>query len=84
MNITPRQRAVLEYIARQRDRVYGPDLVDAGLADRWTLFVQLGRLEDAGLVDGRPDDRWPHRRTYAITDQGRAALLPEARINQHS
>lgn len=41
------------------------------------IYRELKTLEQAGFVAGRAEkgDRGPNRRTYALTDSGRAALL---------
>jgi predicted transcriptional regulator len=73
------RRRILEYLARATEPVYGLDLINAGVGSRFTLFVHMAQLEDADLVEGA-EERVTLRRRYKITDQGRAVLLPEARV----
>lgn len=77
MNATRRQ--ILEHLARATEPVYGLDLINAGVGSRFTIFVHMGQLEDADLVEGT-EERVTLRRRYKITDKGRAMLLPEARV----
>jgi DNA-binding HxlR family transcriptional regulator len=81
--MTPEHR-ILEVLAAADRELYGLDLVAAGVAKRRWLYVVLGRMEERGLIEGRTEDaadppRLP-RRLYRITDAGRAALLPIAKV----
>lgn len=80
--MTPEHR-ILEVLAAAGRDLYGLDLVAAGAAKRRWLYVVLGRMEERGLIEGREDDGDPPRlprRLYRITDAGRAALLPSAKV----
>jgi len=77
MNAT--RRRILEHLARATARVYGLDLVAAKIASRASLYVHLGWLEETGHVEGA-EEPVTLRRSYKITDKGRAVLLPEARV----
>lgn len=80
--MTTRERRILEALAASDRSLYGLDLVTAGIAKRWWLYVVLGSLEDQELIEGRSDDTGnPPRRQYRITDAGRAALLPVAKVH---
>lgn len=75
-----RERRILEALATADRELYGLDLVAAGAAKRWWLYVVLARMEESGLIKGREDDGDPPRRLYRITDAGNAALLPAAKV----
>lgn len=76
-----RERRILEALAAADRELYGLDLVAAGAAKRSWLYVVLGRMEERGLIEGRPDDAGdPPRRLYRLTDAGRAELLPVAKV----
>lgn len=76
MNAT--RRRILEHLVQAVERVYGLDLVKAKVASRFSLYVHLAWLEEAGFVEGE-EERVTLRRSYKITDKGRAVLFPEAR-----
>jgi DNA-binding PadR family transcriptional regulator len=77
-----RERPILEVLAAATHELYGLDLVSAGVVRRGGLYVVLGRMEEQGLIEGREDGvgDFP-RRVYRITDAGRAALLPIAKVH---
>lgn len=77
MNAT--RRRILEHLARATERVYGLDLINANVASRYALYVHMAWLEEGGFIEGQ-EERVTLRRSYKITDKGRAVLLPEARI----
>ena len=79
MNAT--RRRILEHLARATERVYGLDLIDAKIASRFSLYVHMAWLEEQGFVEGH-EERVTLRRSYKITDKGRAVLLPEARTQK--
>jgi len=81
MQARRRERQILEALAAADRELYGLDLVAAGVAKRWWLYVTLGRMEERGLIEGRSDGTGdPPRRLYRITDAGRATLLPVAKV----
>ena len=73
------RRRILEHLAHATERVYGLDLINAKVASRYALYVHMAWLEEAGLIEG-VEERVTLRRSYKITDKGRAMLLPEARV----
>lgn len=73
------RRRILEHLARATQRVYGLDLVDAKVASRLSLYVHMAWLEEQGFIEGE-EERVTLRRSYKITDKGRAVFLPEARV----
>jgi DNA-binding PadR family transcriptional regulator len=82
--VTPEHR-ILHVLAAADRELYGLDLVAAGAAKRRWLYVVLGRMEESGLIEGHTEEgilppQLP-RRIYRITDAGRAALLPVAKIS---
>lgn len=81
--MTSRQRKILEVLAESDGEMYGLDLIAAGAASRRTLYVELGRLEDLGWIEGREETssetRWAPRQLYRITPRGATLLLPTAR-----
>lgn len=76
MNAT--RRRILERLAQATERVYGLDLVEANVASRYSLYVHMAWLEEQGFVEGE-EESVTLRRSYKITDKGRAVLFPEAR-----
>jgi DNA-binding PadR family transcriptional regulator len=73
------RRRILEHLARATKRVYGLDLINAKVASRYSLYVHMAWLEEAGYIEG-VEERVTLRRSYKITDKGRAVLLPVARV----
>ncbi len=71
------RRQILEHLARATERVYGLDLVEAKVASRFALYVHMAWLEEQDFVEGQ-EERVTLRRSYKITDKGRAVLFPEA------
>jgi DNA-binding PadR family transcriptional regulator len=85
--MTKVQRSILEALAaRAHDELYGLDLVAAGAASRMSLYVELSRLEDRGLVQSREEppsaETIVTRRLYRITPAGAAMLLPTAEVRR--
>ena len=82
--MTNKQLRILEVLAAQKAEMYGLDIVKAGAASRMSLYVELARLEDLGLIEGREEP--PNeativaRRLYRITTAGAAKLLPAAEV----
>ena len=80
-----REHQILHVLAAANRELYGLDLVAAGVAKRRWLYVVLGRMEESGLIEGCEEavvepPQLP-RRLYRITDAGRAALLPVAKVH---
>jgi len=84
ISMTHKQRRILEVLATQKTEMYGLDIVKAGAASRMSLYIELARLEDQGLIEGREEP--PNeativaRRLYRITPAGATKLLPAARV----
>lgn len=73
-----RAQQILQFLAAADREVYGLDLVTGGAASRASLYVELFRLEEHGLIESRFEDgaEYPRRRLYRITAAGNAALVP--------
>lgn len=76
----PVPRSVLEQLAGG-EALYGLQLLEGsnGVLRRGWLYVELAKLEDAGLIVGREHELDPAgRRIYQITSAGQVALRQAA------
>lgn len=55
--MTRAERRILEYLKAHPDWHYGLDIVKAGLAKRWNVFISLGHLEENGFVKSRREPK---------------------------
>ena len=71
-------RIVAQLMADPDKAWYGYDLMKASRCLSGTLYVNLGRMEEAGWIEGefeiRGDPDKPMRRVYRVTDLGRVAM----------
>ena len=74
------EERILQILAKANTELYALDLVVAGVVKRRHMYVVLGGMEDRGLITGREDSIYPHRRKYKIAEAGMAKLLPVAKI----
>lgn len=79
--LSPKERLVLELLARNEDRMYGLELVaeSGGQLKRGTIYVLLGRMQQKGYVEADPekfadDSGLVPRRMYRITGLGLRVL----------
>lgn len=70
-----REHTILEVLAEIGDPMTGAELVkaDRGLK-RGSVYVDLHRLRDAGMVDSHRTDETPPRYVFSLTEAGRKAL----------
>lgn len=76
----PRRReAILQALREARQPLYGLDLIARGLGKRGTIYLDLHRMEDEGVIYSWREPRpvYPQhipRRYYALTPKGHDAV----------
>jgi len=72
--LTPTERLILDLLSESE--MYGLQLVavSRGKLKRGSVYVLLGRMEEKGFVESRPEEKTPHpglpRRLYRVTRLG--------------
>jgi hypothetical protein len=57
-----REEMILDWLRANPGWHLSIDVVNAGLADRTTVYIYLGRLEERGLIESSFEDLKPPRR----------------------